>query len=46
MWFAWSDDNEKNEYKINGDIYDFRSKEYSYITEAKVFSYPLVSIAN
>jgi len=46
IWYDWVDDNEKNEYEIDGTINNFTSKECDYISEAKVFSYPLVSISD
>lgn len=45
-WFAWEDDNKENEYKLDGSIINFKSKECDYISEAQLFSYPLVSITN
>lgn len=45
-WFRWENDNKENEYKRDGTVITFNSKERDYISEAKLFSYPLVSITN
>jgi hypothetical protein len=46
IWFRWADDNEKNDYELDGIVYNFTTQECNYIKEAKVFSCPLVSIEN
>ena len=45
-WFRWEDDNKENEYKIDGSINVFKSKQCEFISEAQLFSYPLVSISD
>jgi hypothetical protein len=45
-WFGWEDDNEDNIYELDGSIVTFKSKECNYISEAKIFSCPLVSISS
>ena len=46
IWYHWEDDNGKNEYELDGQIYKFNSKECEYIKEAQVFSVPLISISD
>lgn len=46
IWFSWIDENEDNQYVLDGKINNFYSKDCEHIKEAQVFSYPLVSIEN
>ncbi len=46
LWFQWDDTNEINEYVLDGKINIIQSEDCKHITEAHVFSWPLVSITD
>lgn len=46
VWFHWDDQDEGNLYELNGKINNFKSSECKHIEEAKVFSWPLIDIAD
>lgn len=46
IWFYWDDENEDNDYALDGEVNHFRTEECDYIDEAYVFSLPLISITD
>lgn len=46
IWYTWKDKDEDNKYELDGKVNIFRSEKCSFIDEAYVFSFPLVSITD